>query len=141
MPPFTQRQQFVRALVSRIGKRSDRGVYVRMFRDAGASKKAVKWSFELVGAFAQVQRYVDRSGDYQDFELLRWREPSPTAIKDLAAAARNRDVQPSVKSSFPEPLHVPVVMSGTITSVTRQQAKMMSTPSPAHNRHNLVPQP
>lgn len=97
--PFAKRRAFVQAIVGRTGRESTAGIFVRMFRDEGASKKDVRWSFELNGRFATVQRYVDRTDESYDPEVWRWREPSTDAIKQIAKAARHADVHMGMKCS------------------------------------------
>jgi DNA invertase Pin-like site-specific DNA recombinase len=87
MLKFEQRREFVRTIVGRNARDSAMGIYVRMYRAKGASKKAVRWAYKLDGSLALAENYLSRDGDFAP-DVKELRAHTPQHAKALAGLAR-----------------------------------------------------
>jgi DNA invertase Pin-like site-specific DNA recombinase len=87
MLKFEQQREFVRTVVGRNTRDSALGIYVRMFRAKGASKKAVKWAYKLDGCLALAENYLGRDRDSAP-DIKEVRAHTPQHAKVLAGLAR-----------------------------------------------------
>lgn len=85
--PFEQRRAFVRAIVGRTGKDSPAGIFVRMIRRKGGTRKDVFWKYELLGLVANVNSYLDRQGEPTYPDIVGAKSTPSSAVKELAAVA------------------------------------------------------
>jgi len=83
---FDQRREFVRTIVGRTTRDSALGVYVRMQRPKGGSKKAVRWAYKLDGCLALAENRLRRDGDSAP-DIREMRAHSPQQAEALAALA------------------------------------------------------
>jgi site-specific DNA recombinase len=86
MLKFEQRREFVRTIVGRTTRDSAMGVYVRMYRPKGGSKKAVRWAYKLDGHLALAENYLGRERDSVP-NIRELRAHTPQHAKTLAVLA------------------------------------------------------
>ncbi len=84
---FEQRREFVRTVVGRTTRDSEMGIYIRMYRAKGASKKAVRWAYKLDGCLALAENYLGRDRDSAP-DIREVRTHTPQHAKVLAGLAR-----------------------------------------------------
>jgi len=84
-PSTEQKREFVRTMVGRLSKESPAGIFVRMFRKKGGSKKDVFWRYELNGSLILATNYIDRSFEEHPADVLKIQIPPIETVKRIAA--------------------------------------------------------
>ena len=85
---FEKRKDFVQAIVGKPTSRDkSNGIFVRMIRAKGASKKDVKWAYNLIGDLAIASNKLNRDGNILP-ELIEIRAHSDKQVNALATIAK-----------------------------------------------------
>ena len=96
MLPFAKRKEFVRLIVGRNNRESPEGVFVKMGRPPGGTKKDVTWAYELRGCVGIADGLVTPNPDWESFPPeVRDLRVAPDAVQQLASlAAATPGIQP-----------------------------------------------
>lgn len=98
--PFARRKEFVRMIVGRTSRESPEGIFVKMGRAPGGTKKDVTWSYELRGCVAIADGLVSPDADRTYTPEVRDLRVPPGAVKQLATlAAASPGIHPAKRKS------------------------------------------